>query len=167
MELPTLKLFGQIAGIGGLALGIFLLLFRDVIRKNIFPTLSPEHAYRLIRQFMYLTFAIAAIGVLSWIFQGDRPTSTLTSLSITFDTLSKPKHKSTKVVVAVDGPSGVKVANLSPVSEQHFDANKTYGPYAFDIISNVAKADMSNWTITVHMDPSPGSITRSEGDLGV
>jgi hypothetical protein len=43
------KIVGQVAGIGGLALGVFLLLFRDIIRKNIFPKLPPAEAYRLLR----------------------------------------------------------------------------------------------------------------------
>jgi hypothetical protein len=36
-ELESLKQLGQIAGIGGIALGVLLLLFRDVIRKAVFP----------------------------------------------------------------------------------------------------------------------------------
>ncbi len=66
MEAHVLQAVGKVAGIGGIALGVFLLLFRDVIRKNIFPTLSDEHAYGLIKQFMYLTFGIAVIGIAAW-----------------------------------------------------------------------------------------------------
>ena len=44
----VLQVVGKAAGIGGLALGVFLLIFRDIIRRNIFPKLSPTHAYRLI-----------------------------------------------------------------------------------------------------------------------
>jgi hypothetical protein len=35
MDTELLKTLGQIAGIGGLVLGVFLLLFRDLIRKPI------------------------------------------------------------------------------------------------------------------------------------
>jgi hypothetical protein len=38
MDAELLKALGQVLGIGGLALGIFFLLFREVIRKSIFPT---------------------------------------------------------------------------------------------------------------------------------
>jgi hypothetical protein len=48
MAVQILKTVGQVAGIGGLALGVFLLLFRDIIRKNIFPKLPPVEAYRLL-----------------------------------------------------------------------------------------------------------------------
>ena len=66
MEEHVLQAVGKVAGIGGIALGVFMLLFREVIRKNIFPTLSDDEAYRLIRQFMYLTFGIALVGIAAW-----------------------------------------------------------------------------------------------------
>ena len=44
MEIQLLQAVGKIAGIGGLALGVFVLLFEEVIRKNIFPMLSDDHA---------------------------------------------------------------------------------------------------------------------------
>jgi ABC-type multidrug transport system fused ATPase/permease subunit len=59
---------GKIAGIGGIALAVFLLLFREVIRKQIFPQLTKPHAYQLIRQFMYLTFVVAVLGIVAWFF---------------------------------------------------------------------------------------------------
>jgi len=66
MEDHILQAVGKVAGIGGIALGVFLLLFKEVIRKNIFPSLSNDEAYRLIRQFMYLTFGIALVGIAAW-----------------------------------------------------------------------------------------------------
>jgi hypothetical protein len=66
MEIQLLQAVGKIAGIGGLALGVFVLLFEEVIRKNIFPMLSDDHASGLIRQFMYLTFGVAVMGIVAW-----------------------------------------------------------------------------------------------------
>jgi hypothetical protein len=66
MEIQLLQAVGKIAGIGGLALGVFVLLFEEVIRKNIFPMLSDDHASGLIRQFMYLTFGVAVVGIAAW-----------------------------------------------------------------------------------------------------
>lgn len=68
METSLLKTLGQIAGLAGISLGVFLLLFREFIRKSIFPTLPPDHAYRLIRQFMYLTFLMAVVGIAAWVY---------------------------------------------------------------------------------------------------
>ena len=44
MEAEVLKTVGQIAGIGGISLGVFLLLFRDIIRKkNSHNSLNNKH----------------------------------------------------------------------------------------------------------------------------
>ncbi len=67
MDVELLKTFGQIAGIGGLALGVFLLLFRDIIAKNIFPQLAKKDAYRLLRLISVLIFLIAAFGLAAWV----------------------------------------------------------------------------------------------------
>jgi hypothetical protein len=40
METELLKAVGQIAGLGGIALGVFLLLYRDIIREKIFPSFT-------------------------------------------------------------------------------------------------------------------------------
>src|SRR5215213_9191974 len=73
MDAEVLKTVGQIAGIGGLALGVFLLLFRDIIRKNIFPQLGKTHAYRLLRLISILIFSIAALGIGAWVWAETRP----------------------------------------------------------------------------------------------
>ncbi len=69
--IEDLVLLGKIAGIGGISLGVFLLLFRELVRKQIFPTLTKRDAYRLIRLFMCLTFFVAVLGIAAWLF-GDR-----------------------------------------------------------------------------------------------
>lgn len=66
MDFETLKGFGQIAGIGGLSLGVFFLLFRDVIRKNVFSKMSQANSYRLMRQLLFLVWSIAILGILVW-----------------------------------------------------------------------------------------------------
>jgi hypothetical protein len=58
---------GKIAGIGGIALGVFLLIFRDVIRRKIFSRLPAAETYRLLRLIIVLTFLIACLGVFAWI----------------------------------------------------------------------------------------------------
>ena len=63
MELNLLKTVGQIAGIGGLAIGMLVLIFRDVIRKKIFPKLSREQAYSLLRLILILAWSVALVGI--------------------------------------------------------------------------------------------------------
>jgi hypothetical protein len=55
------------AGIGGIALGVFLLLFREFIRKQFFPQLDLLHAYNLLLLFLFLTFATAIAGLAVWV----------------------------------------------------------------------------------------------------
>lgn len=67
MEDRLIEVLARIAGIGGVALGVVLLLFREFIRKNIFPNLSRQQAYNILRLFLVLTFAIALAGIGAWI----------------------------------------------------------------------------------------------------
>lgn len=89
METSILKVVGQIAGIGGIALGVFLLIFRDIIRKNIFPTLTKEQAYRLIRLMVVLAFITAVIGVSAWVYTS-KSGSRLDKTSVKVEPGSKP-----------------------------------------------------------------------------
>jgi len=63
---------GQTAGVGGIALGVLLIIFRDVIRRNIFPSLAPTHAYRIIRLVIVLTFSIAVLSIAAWVLMSVR-----------------------------------------------------------------------------------------------
>ena len=67
MDTELLQTVGQIAGIGGLALGVLLLVFRQIIAKNIFPTLKKDHAYGLLRLISILVFAVAIAGIGAWV----------------------------------------------------------------------------------------------------
>lgn len=66
MNADLLKTLGQIAGIGGFALGVFLILFRDIIRKQIFPQLTKQHAFSLLRLIVILVWSFAVIGIAAW-----------------------------------------------------------------------------------------------------
>lgn len=74
--METLEKLGAIAGVAGISLGVFLLIFRDVVRKTIFSNLPPAESYRLLRLIIILTWSIAVLGVLAWWF-GNRPLPTL------------------------------------------------------------------------------------------
>jgi hypothetical protein len=55
--------WGKIAGISGLVLGVFLILFQSIIRKNIFPKLDRKQAQRIIIIILIMiwTFGIIVI----------------------------------------------------------------------------------------------------------
>ena len=75
MDASVLKVVGQVAGIGGLSLGVFLLLFREVIRKNIFPKLPAQEAYKLLRLITGAVWSVAIVGILAWVYVGSGATA--------------------------------------------------------------------------------------------
>jgi hypothetical protein len=68
VEADVLKTVGQIAGIGGLALGVLLIVFRDIVRKKIFPMLPPAEAYRLLRLITVAVWSVAIVGIIAWVY---------------------------------------------------------------------------------------------------
>ena len=68
MDTELLQTVGQIAGIGGLAIAVLLLVFRDIVAKNIFPQLKKDHAYGLLRLISILVFVVAIAGIGAWVF---------------------------------------------------------------------------------------------------
>lgn len=81
MGVESWKLFGQIAGIGGLSLGVLLVLFREIIRKSIFPNLTKKQAYRVIMTTLVLVWSIALVGLILWFYSGDNTKSATSSKS--------------------------------------------------------------------------------------
>lgn len=73
MNIELFKTLGQIAGIGGVALGVFLILFRELIRKSIFSTLKKDDAFRLLRLIALLIWIVAIAGIAAWVFVESRP----------------------------------------------------------------------------------------------
>ena len=67
MDAELIRLMGQVAGIGGLAIGALLLIFRDVIRKEIFPNLTRQQAFHVIQLLIVLTFLVALAGIAAWV----------------------------------------------------------------------------------------------------
>lgn len=69
MEGKLLASLGKIAGLGGIALGVLLLIFRGVLQKEFLPQagLSSDQAFAVILSMLILTFGISGIGVLGWL----------------------------------------------------------------------------------------------------
>jgi hypothetical protein len=83
MDAELLKTLRQVLGIGGLALGIFFLLFREIIRKSIFPTLKKDDAYRLLRLISVLIWSIGVVGLGAWIWGDRKAAASITTITTT------------------------------------------------------------------------------------
>ena len=68
VDIEIYKAFGQIAGIGGLALAVFLIIFRDIIKKNIFTKLNQRQSYTIFLLLIILTSLITLSGIASWLY---------------------------------------------------------------------------------------------------
>src|SRR3954465_273933 len=92
MDADIIKTVSQTAGIGGVALGIYLLLFRDIIRKQIFPELSKQHAFRLPRLIALLVWSVAVLGMGSWVWTVTPPIN-----GINVETVKSVPHEPTPI----------------------------------------------------------------------
>lgn len=83
-DVNLIKLFAQVAGLGGLALVLVLLVFRDVIRKDVFARLTKQQSYKLFRLIIVLTSVLSVTGMGAWVYVSrdpPRPTSTRVVIS--------------------------------------------------------------------------------------
>lgn len=67
MDAQLLRILGSIAGLAGVAVGMILLLYREIVRKNIFPQLTRGDAYRLLRTIAILAWSVAMFGIACWV----------------------------------------------------------------------------------------------------
>lgn len=67
-DAEILKTVGKVAGIGGIAIGTFLILFREVIRKNIFSKLTKADTYLLMRWIILLVWSVAIAGIIAYVY---------------------------------------------------------------------------------------------------
>jgi len=89
-DIDILRAAGQVAGIGGLAIGALIIVFKEVIRKNIFPNLTKQNAYRLLRLIVVLVFFLAISGIVAWIYVNIASNSVSTSKEAETHPLTKP-----------------------------------------------------------------------------
>lgn len=84
MESRLFATLGKIAGIGGLALGVFLLIFQGVLKQNLLFSggLSQDGTFYIIAALLLLTFGIAGIGIVAWLISRGTPDEPVTPSSI-------------------------------------------------------------------------------------
>jgi hypothetical protein len=68
MPTELLRDLGAVAGIGGIAIGIFFLLGRQVIARNLFPRLTQKHAFLLLSTIIWFAFLLGIAGIVAYVF---------------------------------------------------------------------------------------------------
>lgn len=132
MDTELLKIVAQAAGIGGIALGVLLLIFREVIRKNLFPNLSREQGYRLIRLVVSLTFAIAVFGIGAWVWvqKSSGPDKATSPAAATGGSVTQSINGGTGVIQT--GPGQITITNtegVPPAPAKLAPASKERAPH--------------------------------------
>lgn len=72
MENVFIENLARIAGIGGVAVGVLLILFREVLRRTVFSRISPDHSFQLLRLVVVFTGVVAIGGLATWAVVGRR-----------------------------------------------------------------------------------------------
>lgn len=122
MDADLLRNAGMVAGIGGIALAVLMTVFREVIRKNIFPRLDPQAGYRLLRMVLFMTWSVAIIGVGAWFMtkRADNPGMTGT-----------PLKEFTIVGLITDAQeNGIAEASVSVVGKGSFVKSDSSGAFS-------------------------------------
>lgn len=65
-NIGILENLGKIAGLAGIVIGAIVLIFGSIIQKNIFPNLTKEHGFRIIRMMIVAASLLAVLGIGVW-----------------------------------------------------------------------------------------------------
>jgi hypothetical protein len=68
MDFDILEQLGKIAGIAGITVGAVVIVFSGIIQKKIFPGLTKEQGYRIIKMIILFAGLLAVIGIGAWIY---------------------------------------------------------------------------------------------------
>ena len=68
MDFDLLEKLGKIAGIAGISIGAIVIIFSSIIQKKIFPNLTKEQGYRIIKMIIVTASILAVIGIAAWIY---------------------------------------------------------------------------------------------------
>ncbi|HVU97732.1 MAG TPA: carboxypeptidase-like regulatory domain-containing protein [Puia sp.] len=131
MEVNFVKEWGLIAGFAGLALGVFLILFREVIRQKIFPVLTKRQGYTVILLFMCMVWSLSGYSI--YLYFHDKGTTGIVTVLVHGekgkDDLVLPNRGKVKLIYGdadVVEPTNEKgEATFKQVPIQYFNSEKT------------------------------------------
>jgi len=68
LDLPQLELLGKVAGIGGIAIGAVVVIFREILDKSASIPLRQRAA--MLRLVAIGAFSLGALGIMAWLASG-------------------------------------------------------------------------------------------------
>ncbi len=66
MDIALFEELGKIAGLAGVSIGAVIVIFRQIIAKKIFPNLTRQQAFSLLKLIVILVWSIGVLGIGSW-----------------------------------------------------------------------------------------------------
>jgi hypothetical protein len=88
MTPDLLKSVAQIAAPAGIAIGAFLYICRDVVAKNIFPSLTKQQAFRVIMFVVFSALTVALAGTAAWAYVALPRATSHAATNVTYPPLS-------------------------------------------------------------------------------
>lgn len=67
MDYELFKIVGALAGLGGIGIAAVVYIFKEIIRKEIFPQLTKAQAYSLLNRMVVLTAIIGFVGITAYV----------------------------------------------------------------------------------------------------
>lgn len=162
MDPAIFKVAAQIAGIGGIALVVFLLLNREVLRRNLFSSLTKQQSYHIIRLILISCFLVSMSGIGAWVFIEHQARRPAPEAEVTAR-LSWNKLREI-YIDSFDVPNtGVKDI-WSPFREDIWSGGISDGKYR---LSNASDGGSSQYIWVEVMDPSNAQIDTSNLPVSV
>lgn len=69
-EGTLLETFGSIAGVAGVVLFVFFVLFRDIIKRLLIESLGPARSYKILKSMITSITVVTIVGIIAWLFGG-------------------------------------------------------------------------------------------------
>ncbi len=69
MTTESLRILAEVSGIGGVALGVILLVFREIIRRNDPAKLGKANTFKLLKIMVIAVWSVGLCGIAAWTLQ--------------------------------------------------------------------------------------------------
>lgn len=110
MDAQLLKTVGSIAGVAGIALGIILLIYTEIVRRPSISKLSQKRSFELLRLIVIASWSIGVLGLGVW-YWAQQPASNNPATTTTHGDRSP-------IVQGAGGNVGITIGNDSSTQQK-------------------------------------------------